>query len=356
MLRILAMIQIITLHAFNFGGITAYSHEIGGSFLKIADLVWAFNHTPVNLFLLLTGYFSVESEFNIRKKLNQTKHVYFLMAGYSIVLSIAFWAVSPPTFFGGNLADNMREILRAFTPFLSRTWYYLTLFIIVSLLSPFVNTVLQRLTKRQYLFLLSICFFVVSIWPVLAKLRFISTFVSVDNIVSVAKGKGLYSFLLMYMIGGYIKRFMKGANNKKAVYLLGFFALCMADWCLNLTNIGYQKVFGWYSNPFVIGQAVCLFMLFREFDFYSKGVNTVAKATLGVYIIHEFRYVRKLIWSVFDFKKFPTDDILMFYLRLVGIVLLIFVACTAAELLREGALMIIKKRIAKNSDAPKEQQ
>lgn len=63
------------------------------------------------------------------------------MIFYSIILSIIFF-ISDPSLI------NINSVIKAFTPLMSRTWYFLSNYLIILLISPFLNKMLASLSKN----------------------------------------------------------------------------------------------------------------------------------------------------------------------------------------------------------------
>ena len=57
LLRIICMLMIIVLHVYTYGGLNQLSNAQGGRFEVMSDFMWSFFRTPVNVFMIITGYF-----------------------------------------------------------------------------------------------------------------------------------------------------------------------------------------------------------------------------------------------------------------------------------------------------------
>lgn len=330
LLRIIIMFQIIILHLFDYGKLTVYANNYGGLTNHAFDAIWAMCRVPVDIFMLITGYFMVTSEFDLKKVFNKGKKVYLIMIFYSLVISGIFFALTPGLI-------SAPEVIKAFTPFFSKRWYFLSNYLIILALSPFINLILQRLDKKQYLIFGGILFTVISAWPTLANLGGFSKIFDVTKVVDPYMGKSVGGFLLMYIIGGYLRRFAEEHNKPRLRYLALFFAFCAIDFSLHAIFWQYGgKVFGMYNNPLVIGEAIAIFLFFRDMHFYSSVVNTIAGTTLGIYAIHETPFVRNLIWrDNFSDGTFLNLSGPKAYLAAFAYCAAIFVVCSLLDLLRQ---------------------
>lgn len=342
LLRIIIMIQIVILHIYDYGKAASTMGEIGQGVLIKGDLFWSFCRTPVNVFILITGYFLVSSAFDLSKIKSKVIRVYLPMIFYSVVIAVIFWVAQP-----WAIELTPSTIAKAFMPFFSREWYFLSLYILIVLFSPFLNMVLGKLEKRHYQFLLLIGFILFSVWPTLSIITPFSNVLSVQKIVELFGGKSFGSFVFMYIIGGYIKRFAPNFKTPRARYLLIFIGLCLVDAGLNVVYGGYTKAFGIMNNPLVVLESAFLFMFFKDLHFKSKIINLFAGATIGVYAIHENPYVREWLWKMFNFsdKTFYKDGLYLpkFLLLAIGI----FVACALIDIVRQQIFNLAEKGIIK---------
>lgn len=80
-------------------------------------------------------------------------------------------------------------------------------------------------------------------------------------------------------------------------------------------------------------------------SFYYSFINRLASCTFGVYLIHDSRYIRPILWN----DIFPNDGFITVFSALLVLLLetvTVFAVCTGIELLRQ----IIEKPIFKIID------
>ena len=90
LLRIIAMIQIIFLHAYQYGFLHDASKAAGDIDGTLVTFVWSLCRTPVDVFIMISGYFMIASQFDIKKTIRRGGKIYGAMIFYSIILSIIF--------------------------------------------------------------------------------------------------------------------------------------------------------------------------------------------------------------------------------------------------------------------------
>lgn len=342
LLRIIIMFQIILLHLYDYGKLAEFANECGGLTNLAFDAIWAMSRMPVNVFILITGYFMVTSEFDLKKVFNKGKKVYLTMIFYSLLITGIFFVINPDLI-------SVPKIFKAFMPFFSKKWYFLSNYLIILALSPFINLILQKLDKKQYRIFCGIVFIVMSVWTTFANMGGFNKVFKITNLVDPYMGKSVGGFLLMYIIGGYLRRFTTGNNKPQLKYLILFFAFCATDFALRIFPQYSSNVYGMYNNPLVIGEAITIFLFFRDMHFYSSVVNIVAGTTLGIYAIHETSFVRNMLWDNSFFNGiFTNSSVLTVGIAAFVYCACIFVVCCLLDLMRQklfnGIAYLYQKR------------
>ncbi len=334
LLRIILMLQVIYLHVSNFGEVATISRDIGGYqevFFWINMLIC---RSPVYIFMLISGYFSVTSKENMRTIWKKAAKVYAPMIFYSIVITTVLGAT--------GLAETYGNIIRSFIPLTSGTWYFMSVYLLVLILSPVVNLALNKLSKHDFKILLGVLFVLFSLWQVLAHVPVIADFVRINSILETTKGRGLDGFLFMYIIGAYLRLHTKREEKIAWKYLGLFFAVIAYDFaCIYLLEgvpflEGFLRVINFNNNPSSILQGIFLLMFFRTIRFKSRVINFISTHNLGVYMIHEHWLMRSLIWDkIFLFTQnvaFYSSP--LFIIEIYGIIVAIYISCTLIDIIR----------------------
>lgn len=351
LLRIIAMIQIIFLHLFQYGEMETAVSLKNLSASTVVDFMWCLSRTPVDVFVMISGYFLITAKTNIRSAVARCKKPYQAMLFYSVVIGIIFFITTPNLFVAP-------EVWKMFLPFFSRTWYFLDNYIILLLISPFLNRMLVSLEKKEYRFLLTVAFVVVSVWSTLSKVKVVNEVISSAKITDNYYGKSLIGFLLMYIIGGYLRLHIDDSRfavwKKRCWYIGIFLGMCGIDFALHCNFEEYKNVYGMFNNPFVVIESVCMVLLFRSFVFSSRIVNTLASTTLGVYAIHEHPYIRKWLWELLSMKDHNLYYSWKYLPMGIGICAGVFLACGILELVRmKLSEFIVKRHFMQQKDTTK---
>ncbi len=343
LLRIIMMLQIVFLHICDYGEYRSNAIELGGSYELIMWCFWLSSRCPVYMFILITGYFMVNSE--AKNNFGKIRKVYLPMYFYSLLIPIVVGIT-------GTVPLKIENILSAFFPLLSRTWYFMTLYVLILILSPYLNLALCRISKREYQFLLFVLFFLFSIWELFANLDPISKVIQSNSIFDTDGGKSLYGFVFMYTLGGFLRRFVaigKGINTKtipveekKIVIkwpnfcnLIAFLVFGMLNVLLVYIVPDYDHVVGYNNNPFVVLQCVFLFLFFANFRFYAKWINCISALNLGVYMIHDHDLIRVIIWDkLLNIQNLAFYQSHFYLIKIALICIAIYAVCACLEWLR----------------------
>ncbi len=339
LMRIIAMLMVVGLHALLYGNYLDAISSYDGIIKDSAYFIRITFAPCVNMFVIISGYFMVTSSFDLKKTCKRTFSVYKIIFFYSVVLSVLVLILGPQYYTSNGVTENPVDIIvRMFIPVSSSQWYFFTSYIFMCLLAPFLNIALQKLTKRRYLFLLLVIGFFLSLCLTLACIKPLSDWISIRYHESISEGKSVFWFLYIYAIGGYVRLHVKPQPKPRFRYLL-IAAVCATIGCVLYScaneTLTYDKVYIDYVNPLIVIFAVCMLLFFRDLHFHSKIVNTIASATIGVYAIHEFKFLREPIWGLFDLKNRDFSNIWKDLFMLAGMTLIVFFGCVLCDIIRQ---------------------
>lgn len=330
LLRIIAMVQIVYLHLYQYSGLRVTSIAAGEIDGFVTTLAWVLCRTPVDVFIMISGYFMITAKFDIKKTWGKVANVWGAMIFYSVAIAVVYFMFNP------DKVSNI-TVASALLPFFSRKWYFLTNYIIMMLLSPFINKLLVSISKRQYQYLLALTVLIFSVWATLSKVEVLDEVLGIHKVLDPYYGKSLTGFIMMYIIGGYLRLYCPqkydehGITTPNIIYLLGFLLLCVVDIGLYYWLPEYKHVFGMFNNPIVLVESALLLLFFRDLYIFSDKINLVASTTLGIYIIHEHPYVRECLWNLISFRdKWLYDTIIYVPLAILACAL-VFALCGAIE-------------------------
>lgn len=241
----------------------------------------------VNCFILITGYFMVSS----RLRINRVVSIWLQTLFYSLFIPMVMYI-----FVGG---ESVNYFLSGLTPICSNTYWFVTMYIGLMMLSPFLILMVNRISQRQY-----------------KQLLLIIGIINISLVWKIPLGAiysgptGLLFFVFLFLVGGYIKLF--GVNIGKGKYgkcfilfsLFLFFYTVAQEFLL---GIKHQKGFYHVMNPyngFLFFLSVLFFLWVKNLHLNSERLRTLVFSTspfvFGVYLISDHPYLRKYLWGLFD--------------------------------------------------------
>lgn len=323
MYRIICMLFIVLNH-FAVHGLDSSDGFGSGINKYIADILSFGGKIGVNGFVLISGYFMARSKYTVKKFLRLWGQVWF----YSVTaLGISF-LIS-----GGGSIGGTGNILKALMPVLFSQYWFVTSFVVLMILSPFLNYVVQNIKEKQYRSLLLVLFILCS---------FVPTFIGSELSTS------LTWFIFLYFIAAYKRLYNENYKDDKAIRhgalaVLGIIALWSSSALINLAGVysgregilSYSRHFMSMESVIVLAVSYELFMAFLcRKRFYSNTINIIARGAFGVYLIHDNSYLRIILWrNIVRYADRDNPVYLVLYSLLC--VILIYVICTLIDLARQ---------------------
>ena len=195
LLRIIAMLTIVTGHLISQGGV------IENCFSKIISMyAGSAARISVNIFLFIGVYFMVDSNFKAERILD--------LWGELFLYTLCFTGVS--LLFEHSIP--IKNLIKAILPFSTRALWFASAYLILVCLHPFLKNVFL-LSKKQFIFLICILTFVMCIMPTFSEKQS-------DFIVNVAW------FIYVYILIGGLKKYTKFFAERK--YILQKYGIVIA--------------------------------------------------------------------------------------------------------------------------------
>ena len=286
LLRLVVMAMIV-LHHFIFHGLGVYRSIRFGELpilnefdTRMALFTDSFLICGVNVFVLISGYFSIKLKAKSFVKL-------FAICSFFAILGWTVYIITNDIPLGGGIL--LRYIKRGLFVISSKTWWFIQLYFLLMLLSVPINKYIDEASKKSLQYTIGV--FV-----------FINVYLGwIQGIEYVVDGYNLYNFIMLYLIGRYLKLYWK--NNYKVFYDLSIFLIASLFTAL-LTVVSYNK--GWnvfhalaYNNPFIIIGAIALLLMFSKMHFTSKIINYLASSSLAIYLVQDgvfncYRYIKQI--------------------------------------------------------------
>jgi surface polysaccharide O-acyltransferase-like enzyme len=326
----LAMFMVAVLHILGQGGVL-YNAEKMSLQYEIAYFLETGAYCAVNCYALISGYVGVDSKF----KFSNIVVLWLRVVFYTIIITVIFSIYIPTTV-------TWRTWLYALCPVMFSQYWYFTAYFGMFLFIPILNVAIDKLSKEQMQIV------VISLIVVFSVLRtvFCEDAFKTDN------GYTAWWLMILYIIGGYIKRY--GFMNKysKKMLFIGYFALICLTWLFRLIveyeELGMLEDFKGslltYTSPTILFSGICLLLVFKEIrvtDFWKNVIKKLSTLTFSVYIIH----AHPLIWNNFMAGRFIKYAHMKWYMEIIavlGTALGIYLVCLAVDMVREYIFKVCK--------------
>lgn len=277
----------------------------------------------VDCFVLISGYFGIRASVK--------KYLLFIapIVLYTLGIYICVHLVT------GNFS---KDIVYSVFPVLSNRYWFVTVYAVMFIVSPLLNIVVERLSRKQYetTLIIGLLFFVI-----------VPTFTPF-SLTSHDRGFGVVNFCLLYFIGSYIHKYVRVKENNKLRYLVCYIAAVLLIFMGNISqgyffsNHGWKTHFNAYDGLFVYTAAISFFLLFRTIRCNWQAIGYLSPSFFYVYIIHENPYLRHVIYDMLKCECYYQSP--FWITHMIASSVIIFIVCVAIDLLRR---MFTERGIAK---------
>ncbi len=266
LLRIILMIMIIAGHI-------SVHHETPFELTNVDEIIkllfWGMICVSVNTFILISGFFGIQF------KMERLAHLCLQTFFYSVIfMSIALMM--------GWRTLNPKTDFFAFLPILTKQYWFITCYVVLYILAPWLNIWIDNLDRKMYRKFLMVGFLIIYLWSTFNYL------INAPQFIGDA-GYGIVNFVYLYMLGRYIRLHYKEKHSSRfyfAGYALSTILLFICHYSLSWL-FGFEFT-SWlsYNTIFCLAGSVCLFMAFKNLKIHSTLINYWAKPCLAVYLIH----------------------------------------------------------------------
>lgn len=280
LMRIVAMACIVLAHMAGYGGIQSgaagFNRWFAWFFTSGAKL-WS------SVFLMMSAFFVCQKGLRVRGLF----HVLFSAAAVSLGCTLLKPELHTSAL--GYLAACFKSLF----PLENHTYWFVTAYVFLMLLSPFLNYIVHGAGKREYTVLL-----------IVATLLFTLPYTFLLDSLFVVTSELMW-FIFLYLVTGYLVRFPPAFTRRCGLMFACGTLFYLAIYLLSLLT-GYAHL-GEHGSILMLLGAVCFFCAFRSLEIRpSKWINAIASGSFAVYLIHEAPMLRHFWW----FKIFRCDQLL----------------------------------------------
>lgn len=284
LLRILAMFMVVVMHYLYQSRVLPENGHVLDSVGVTAVVLESFCIVAVNVYVLISGYFLSVSAFSWRRVIRVIAQTLFYTV--LIPLILAFGGVLP-----FSDVTDLYHLWNSIFPIQSGQYWFVTAYVVMCLFSPVLNAAVQNLEQKRFRQVLAALLLFFCIGKTFSPLPF-----ATDRY-----GYDFGWFLVLYLLGGYIRRFgipfFKNAGRSFGIYLGSVIGTAVIQLVLILLQRTIQGLGYYTSVPFhynfllCLAGAVGLFYAFLHINVKEgKGadfIRWVSPAVFGVYLIHE---------------------------------------------------------------------
>lgn len=338
LLRIVAMLFILLHHYALYNSL--YNLDINNVNKYIGIVLFSLGKIGVNIFILITGYFSIQKKFSIKKLIKLWLEVVFYSVGITFIFAIS-----------GRVQLNFKELIKFIFPISFNKYWFITIYLILYLLMPFINGYVNKINREQYKKMLIILFI---LCVGLYSIMYSSTTYSMNETLPLSN---ITFYILIYLTGGYIRLYgIEKIENISYKRTIGYTLMLFCVFIIFLTvckiiDYKYNKlgnVLFWYTRSnsiFVFMLSVLIFYSFKKINLKEiKLINLLASTCFGVYLIQSHSYIAgpKLYKNIIHTGQFIDTPLLI--VQAIASIIAIYLVGGCIDLLRQK---ILEERIIK---------
>ena len=317
LLRIFSMILIIG-HHFSFHGISTYvkdSLDIN-KYKKKVNFIFFFGPAGkigVAIFFMISGYFYInKSNVNLTIVIYETIF-YGVLTGIIGILFVHYGFKLRYDDTQSFIDSNISQILNPITG--GSSYWFVSIYVLIISFTPIINVFLRKLKKIGY-FLFLVLFWV--LWySIPYYYYYYSVFINLEN--------GLF----FYCLGGFIKLHLKKQDNLLFIFIHFFIAL-----------LGFYIASYYFLISYSIGYVISCFGTFRFFEGLNLGsynfINLISQSTFSVYLIHDSRSFRDIIWKSINWNYIYQSKYFLLYAFII--IFSIFFVCIIIDIFQKKFL------------------
>ena len=258
------------------------------------------------------GFFSIQkNKIKVAKVIVQTE--------YCAIVSIIIIAIA--LIMGTNIGSTtvLNSIVKLIAIPVSGMWWYVPVYLLLCFIAPLINQIILPLGKHTMIVLIVLMW---GLWYGLGNLCTAPLYI-------------LQKGVFFYTVGAYL-RLHENSEKKVHIYqgiiltvlwLIGVICAwfsCKISISSGQESMQFRMMAFFYSTFVVPGCAIELFKIFNAIQIQSDKINSIAKTTFGIYLLHDSVPARTVVWDkLFHVKsQYQTQS---FPLYMIGSILIIYV-------------------------------
>lgn len=297
-LRVLLALMVIAIH-FNAPATGQVHKYVSGEMRYLVYPIISLCYPAVNVYVLISGYFGYFKKKPFMNVLASLFRLWICLLFFSFLgylLALSFYKES----------FSILVLVKHLFPLSRGVWWFMTVYFVMMLLSPILNIVIDKQSKKEYITMMLLALLICSIIPFFLKF---------ESIIGLNMGYGLIWFIVLYLTGGGIAKYYlneKEKNNKSVWnamfgYLAFTFYLLVSHSLYKIVGMG-DYTSSMYNSVIVYGQSVSLFIMFWNIDIknykFSRLISFMAGLSMAAYIFHCQEDVERMLWQLTEPYKY----------------------------------------------------
>lgn len=330
LLRAAAMFFVICLHILGQGGVLSGVQPASGTYYFLS-LLQIMAYCAVDVYGITTGYLLCTKPF----RLSRVVKLWLTTVFWSVAVSCVFFAVVPAS-------RTVEEMVSMFLPILRGRYWFFTAYFVVMLVSPALNLLIRGLSRKQFHLLFVVLFVIFGVVPV-GSLGY--------DVLRISGGQHFSWMVVLYIVGGYLRKYvhqggtLPGIRSRHWAYGYAAFALMHLLYRVLVALVGlrhYDALLLTNVSPLILGEAVCLFMCFKE---AFGGIRSESAAgrlidwmTPGVYAVYVIHVHPLVFWNkdiIGWFRPWTEWNGLVICGAMLLTAAAVFFACVALDRIRQ---------------------
>lgn len=320
--RIICMLFIIMIHLLGHGnGLPSNTSNLYSTGLLIQQIC----RFAVPGFMMISGYVLYNKQFRLCRFIKIVVQVQF----YSLI----FYFLSISIL---RLGFNRSEFIMSLFPVLSRRHWYVTDYVVILFISPFINIISEKLDKitfQYFIVLLLVGMFLVP------DVVYYSAWINTGGI------EGILYFIVFFIIGSYFGKFKPKFKYSNFYPFVFFAGLLLMNRVVNIIS-SYNSAIQLGTSFLAALYAISMFSAFLSFKPKCiKLLQILGPSTFGVYLLHDDISFKSIMWDSINVpyltSKYCNNNAFLYLVLIALICIVIFLISSVIELLRSRMFKIL---------------
>lgn len=328
-LRVLSMILILLLHSIDHSGVIEAASQFGINYYYVR-FVYMLTQICVNCYVMLSGYFLVNTKFKISKLVRLWAETVF----YSLIIKAVFMVI-------GDISFSVISLVSCLFPIITGRYWFITIYVGMYVLSPFINIAIKAMDRETHAKLTILLVILLSVWESIWP-----TFGGMNS----GGSWGLAWFVVLYFTASWIHLYYSPSGKwREGIFIwliisacIGV-AYCVADRHCYVLRTVIGNWFKYNSFPTYL-LTVIVFLSFINITIKKQiivaAISSFARSTFGIYLIHAHADMTHWLWKELNLPSIGGK--IEFPIIQSAVVLGVFMVCYILDVVRIKLVRISK--------------